>query len=48
MELTKKEKKQLITLICDKQTKLLIKHPDIYGSEEYRDLEALKVKIKNM
>lgn len=48
MELSKKEKKQLITLICEKQTNLLVKHPDIYGSDEYRNLEELKIKVKNM
>lgn len=47
MNLSKEEKKILIDLICHRQTRMIVKHPEIYASDEYKKLEALKVKIKD-
>lgn len=47
MNLSKEEKKILIDLICHRQTRMIVKHPEIYESDEYKQLELLKVKIKN-
>ena len=47
MNRSKEEKKILIDLICHRQTRMIVKHPEIYASDEYRKLEALKVKIKD-
>lgn len=43
-----KEKKTLIELICSKQTDMIVNDHTKYDSEEYKDLEELKVKIKDM
>ena len=48
MKLNKEEKKMLIELICNEQTHMIIKHPDRYQSDLYKNLEKLKVKIKDM
>ena len=48
MELTKHDKKILISLICNEQTHMIIKDHTKYESEEYKNLEALKIKIKDM
>ena len=42
------EKTLLINMICHRQTSMIIKNPTNYESDEYKNLEALKVKIKNM
>lgn len=46
--LTKDERKLLIELICDKQTRMIVKDYHDYDSDKYKQLEALKVKIKDM
>lgn len=48
MELTKHERKTLISLICNEQTHMIVKDHTKYESEEYKILEALKIKIKDM
>ena len=47
MNISKDEKKLLIELICDKQTKMIVKDFRKYDSDKYKNLEALKVKIKD-
>ena len=42
------EKSLLINMICHHQTSMIVKKPTSYESEEYKKLEKLKVKIKNM
>lgn len=42
------EKKLLIEAICDKQIRKIVKNPDAYNSQKYMELEALKIKIKDM
>ena len=44
---TKEEKKILIELICNEQTHMIIKNHTRYGSDKYKKLEELKVKIKD-
>lgn len=46
MLLSKYEKRILIGLICEEQSKQIIKNPEVYQSDEYKKLEELKVKIK--
>lgn len=46
--MTKEERKILIELICDEQTRMIIKDCTRYKTEKYRKLEKLKVKIKDM
>ena len=46
--LDKKEKKVIIELICNEQTRMIIKDHTKYESEKYKKLEELKVKIKDM
>lgn len=48
MSLSKDERKMLIVLICDKQTNMIVKNHMKYESKEYKELERLKVKIKDM
>ena len=43
--MTKNDKKLLIELICEKQTKMIATK---YSSEKYKHLEKLKVLIKDM
>lgn len=43
----KAEKRLLIEAICDLQTNMIVEDSSQYESDKYRDLEALKVKIKN-
>lgn len=45
---TSDEKKLLIEVICDKQIRKIVKDPDAYNSQKYMELEALKIKIKDM
>jgi hypothetical protein len=45
---TNDEKKLLIEAICDKQIRKIVKDPDAYNSQKYTELEALKIKIKDM
>ena len=46
--LTKDEKKIIIELICNEQTHMIIKDHTRYDTDEYKELEALKIKIKDM
>lgn len=46
--MTKEDKKIIIDLICDRQTKMIVKDPTSYTSEKYKNLEKLKVRIKDM
>ena len=45
---TKEQKELLLELICNKQIDMILKNNNNYMNEEYRDLEQLKVKIKDM
>lgn len=45
---TKNQKEIAIDLICKKQTEMLIDDGHSYDSDEYKELEAIKIKIKNM
>lgn len=42
------EKTLLINMICHRQTSMIVRNPTSYESDEYKNLEALKIKIKNM
>lgn len=44
----KEDKKLLIELICNEQTKMIVKDHMKYESDRYKHLEELKVKIKDM
>ena len=46
--LNKEERRLLIELICDKQTKMIVKDYHLYNSDKYKRLEVLKIKIKDM
>lgn len=46
--LSKNEKRLLIELICNEQTHMIIKDHTKYKSEKYKELERLKIKIKDM
>ena len=48
MKLNKEEKKLLIELICSEQTHMIVKDHTKYQSDKYKNLEKLKVKIKDM
>ena len=48
IKLTKHERKLLIELICNEQTHMIIKDHTKYESDKYKDLETLKIKIKDM
>lgn len=43
----KKEKEILIELICNEQTHMIIENPESYNTLRYKQLEELKVKIKD-
>ena len=45
---TKEEKEVLLDLICSKQIHLILKNHKNYENEKYKNLEELKVKIKDM
>ena len=47
MRLNKEEKKMLIELICNEQTHMIVKDHTKYGSQKYKKLEELKIKIKD-
>lgn len=42
------EKKLLIELICNEQTHMIVKDHTKYETEKYKEMEALKIKIKDM
>lgn len=46
--LTNEERRIIIELICDKQTKMIVENCMKYESSEYKELENLKITIKNM
>lgn len=48
MKLSKDERRILIELICNEQTHMIMKHPELYKNNKYKQLEKLKVKIKDM
>lgn len=48
MNFSKDERRMLIDLICDKQTRMIVKDHTKYKSKEYKELEKLKVRIKDM
>ena len=48
VRVTKEEKEILIELICDKQNRMIIKDYRKYESKKYKNLEKLKVKIKDI
>ncbi len=43
-----RERELLIGLICNEQTHMIVKDYTKYESDDYKELEKLKVKIKNM
>ena len=47
-KINNKEKKILIELICNEQTHMIIKDHTKYESLKYKELEKLKIKIKDM
>lgn len=44
----KDERKMLIELICNEQTHMIIKDHTKYDSDKYKNLEELKVKVKDL
>ena len=44
--LTKHNRKLLIELICNEQTHMIVKDHTKYESDRYKELEALKIKLK--
>ena len=48
MMFDKEEKKILLEIICNEQVHMIIKDNTKYESEKYRELEQLKIKIKDM
>ena len=46
--MTENEKKLLAELICNEQTHMIVKDHTSYDSDKYKELEALKIKIKDM
>lgn len=45
---TKEEKKMLLELICNEQIHMIIKDHEKYGTDKYKKLEELKLKIKDL
>ena len=48
LSLSKHEKKMLIKLISNEQIHMIIKDHTRYDSDKYKELERLKVKIKDV
>ena len=48
MTFSKEEKRLLIELICEEQTNMIVNDNSLYGSNKYRLLEELKIKIKDL
>ena len=46
--MTNREKLLLIELICNEQTHMIVKDHTKYESLKYKELEKLKIKIKDM
>lgn len=47
-ELTEEEKKLLVELICNEQSKMIIDDHTNYRFDKYKMLENLKIKIKKL
>lgn len=47
-ELTEEEKKLLVELICNEQSKMIIDDHTNYRFDRYKMLEDLKIKIKKL
>ena len=47
-KMTENEKKLLVELICNEQTHMIVKDHTRYNTDKYKELEALKIKIKDM
>lgn len=45
---TKEEETLLLELICNEQIDMIVKDCTKYKSKKYKDLEKLKIKIKDM
>ena len=48
IKMTENEKKLLVELICNEQTHMIVKDHTSYDSDKYKELEALKIKIKDI
>ena len=48
IKITENEKKLLVELICNEQTHMIVKDHTSYDTDEYKELEVLKVKVKDM
>ena len=48
VNMDKEEKKLILELICNEQIHMIIKDHTKYESEKYKELEKLKVKIKDL
>lgn len=48
MKFTKEDRRILCELISNEQIHMIVKHPESYESKEYKELEELKVKVKNL
>nr|WP_297933178.1 hypothetical protein [uncultured Lachnoclostridium sp.] len=46
--MTEREKDLIVELICNEQTHMIMKDHTRYDTEKYKELEALKIKIKDM
>ena len=46
--MTEREKNLIVELICNEQTHMIMKDHTRYDTEKYKELEALKIKIKDM
>lgn len=44
---TEKEREMLIKLICNEQIHMIIKRPGSYDTDKYKELEGLKIKVKD-
>ena len=48
MFLGKDDKRTIIELICNEQTRMIVKDNTKYESDKYKKLEHLKIKVKDM
>ena len=46
--MTQEDKKVLLSLICQEQIKIIIEDHNAYSSDYYRQLEKIKVDIKDL
>lgn len=47
-KMTEREKDLIVELICNEQTHMIIKDHTNYDTDKYKELEVLKIKIKDM